>query len=529
MKVSQRRHPLHNEYNSQWEFYLQSFKGGEDYVAQYLMSHRLENTEDYSRRLQRAYYLNYCAPIASIPSDFIFKKDATRPTDKMLSQFRDDTNRRGTNIHEFMRSVCTLSSVYGHIHILVDRPPEGVEVTKTNGPVTKLDNLTGYGAPYATIVHPQNLQDWSINQITKQLNWIIVREIAYTDEDWQEDREVEEQFRVWTPTEWILFDDDDKEMSRGAHNLGFVPLITCYHKDVDLDLVGESMLKDVAEANRAVFNWCSNIDEMIARQTFSQLICPDDGTMLSEEVDEKGRSTALKKVGSASIFSYPADSRHPPAFISPDTKQMRTIWDMISNHVKEMFRMAGLISAKSSLIQMQQRTGRAQEFEFLDMAVFFAAKAKKLEHTENQINRMAYKWLGEMMEVPERVHYPDKFDIVSPIEIVELFTKVTLNAISGRLNKEMAKRLVHQVLPHAEDEIIFEIFDEIENNEVLEDPTMLQKEEKEPDVKTPPDKDPEKKEPEPKEEKKEKPKKEVVPNVRRPSRMAKWRAPQQKK
>ena len=85
---------------------------------------------------------------------------------------------------------------------------------------------------------------------------------------------------------------------------------------------------------------------------------------------------------------------------------------MIEHHVLEMFRMAGLVSAKSSLMQLQQRTGKAQEFEFLDMAVFFANKAKQLEHTENKINELFYNWLN-IKDIPERVHYPEKFDIIS--------------------------------------------------------------------------------------------------------------------
>lgn len=528
--LHERRHPLFEEYHADWEFYMRSFKGGDTYLGNYLASHRLENAEDYIKRRRRAYYLNYCAPIAMIPSDFIFKKLATRPTDEHLALLREDVDMRGTNIHEFMRRVCTLSSIYGHVHILADRPrpPQEFEEKILNGKTTKLDSIVF--RPYATIIQPQNLLDWSINAETQELNWILLYEEIYKDENFEEEREVVSQFKIWTKTEWIVYDDKNTVVDGGRHNLGFVPLVTCYHKDIDHDMIGESMLKDAANANKAIFNWCSNIDEMIARQTFSQLICPDDGSMLTEEVDEQGKSAALKKVGSSTIFTFPADAKHPPDFISPDTKQISTIWDMIQNHVREMFRMAGLVSAKTSL-QLQQRTGKAQEFEFLDMAVFFAAKAKKLEDTENKLNRVFYKWMGIHDEVPERVHYPEKFDIISPTDIVELFTKVTLNAISGTLNKEMAKRLVHQVLPHAEDEIVAQIYQEIEENEVLEDPTLLMREDQQPDIKNPPALDEKPKEGEKKEKKgeqKEGKKRERVPNTKNPARRAKWRDEQKK-
>jgi len=520
-KISERRHPLYLEYIDKWNFYLESYKGGDNYRDMNLETHRLESPDDYSNRRNRSYFLNYCAPLCAIPADFIFQKEATRPRQPELTAFRDDVDRRGTNIHEFMRRVCVLSSVYGHIHILVDRPPvpdiaiEAIE----NDQTTKEDNVAL--RPYAVIIHPQSLIDWAVNNQTQELEWIIIEEQLYEDEDFRQDRGTIEQYRVWTRTEWFLFDADGEEISTGYHGLGFVPLITCYHKDIDLDLVGEGMLKDVAETNKTIFNWCSNIDEMVARQTFSQLICPDDGEMLTDEVDEFGRSKSLRRVGSSSIFTFPANASHAPRFISPDTAQIDVIWNMIDNHVREMFRMSGLISAKSSLIQLAQRTGKAQQFEFLDMAVFLAAKAKSLEWAENRMNSVFYKWLGNK-ESPARVHYPEKFDVVSSIELLELFTKVTLNQISARLNKEMAKRLVHQVLPHAEDAVVKEIYDEIEANEYLEDPNdMLGSSADEEGLESNT-----KDNPATQDIQDEKPKKtkEVVPNASKKDKRAKWRA-----
>jgi len=477
--VSERYHPLYEQYIDDWAFYMESYKGGQEYVHKYLSTHRLESREDYSRRSQRAYYLNYCAPIASIPSDFIFKKEATRPADSNLEYFRLNTNRRGLSIHEFMRKVCTISAIYGQAHVLIDRPRPSKEDEEkiTSGKLTKKEVVGSY-QPYAIIVHPQHLLDWSVNPVTRELNWVLIREVTLADADFTAERTVVDSYRIWTQNEWFLYNNENTVIDSGAHNLGVVPLLTCYHKDVDEDLIGESMLKDVAEANRTIFNWTSNIDEMVARQTFSQLTCPDDGTLFEEEIDESGQSTALKKVGSSTIFTFPAEARHPPKFISPDTEQVGIIWTMIENHVREMFRMAGLISAKSSLIQLQQRTGKAQEFEFLDMAVFLSAKANVLEDVENKMNTLCYKWL-QLDDVPAKVHYPEKFDIVSPTEIVDLFTKVTMNGVSGTLNKEMAKRMVHQVLPNAEDVIVDKIYTEIDDNKYLEDPTLFMREQQE--------------------------------------------------
>ena len=522
LKIHERKHPLYEQYIDDWIFYLESYTGGDEYIEKHLKTHRLENSQDFVQRKSRAYYLNYCDPIVTIPSDYIFKKEATRPTDEHLTPIRANIDYQGTDINEFMRQVSIFSAIYGQIHILIDsiKPPDYVLENIRLGRTTKLD--VQKFPPYATLIHPQNLLDWSVDKTSQSLNWILLYEKVYVDADFTEERQVKQVFKVWTRDKWITFDESDNIIDSGSHDLGQVPLITHYHKNIDLDLVGESMLNGVAETNRSIFNWCSDVDEMIARQTFSQLICPDDGSMLTDEVDEQGKSSALKKVGSSTIFTFPSDSRHAPAFISPDTKQIDIIWDMVQHHVLEMFRMAGLVSEKSSIVQLQQRTGKAQEFEFLDMAVFFANKAKQLEHTENKMNELFYKWL-DLSDTPERVHYPEKFDIISPEEIVDLFTKVTLNTVSGTLNKEMAKRLVLQVLPHAEDEVVRKIYKEIDENKILEDPTILTLGNQ---TQHPPATDVSKKEESAKVEKADI-KKEPVPNTKNPKRRAKFRSPQQ--
>ena len=177
--IHERRHPLYEEYIDSWLFYMESFKGGTEYVQKYLTTHRLENPADYARRRMRAYYLNYCAPIATIPTDYVFKKEATRPADTNLSEIRDNIDYKKTNIHEFMRQVSTLSSIYGHIHILVDRirPDKDSLEQIRSGKTTKQDNLKF--PPYATIIHPPNLLDWSFDTSTQQLRWVIDYDLGY--------------------------------------------------------------------------------------------------------------------------------------------------------------------------------------------------------------------------------------------------------------------------------------------------------------------------------------------------------------
>lgn len=450
-------HPLYTQYLPKWDFYLESVKGGEDYTKNEnnLFTHRLESSaEDYTQRKNRAYFLNYCAAIPIIYADYIFKEKVTRPADEALLGFRTDVDGRGTSIIAFMRKVSILSSILGHIHIVIDMPI--IEDTKG---VTQRDVKEKDIKPRATIIYPQSLKDWSVDS-NGDLNWVLIQRDYYEDTDPLIEREKKTEYKIISREMWEVYDKEGVLLDSGPNELGEVFLITCYNKDIDLDLIGESQLSDIAYINRAIFNWCSDIDEMIERQTFSQLICPDDGTL--SESDEK--TNPLKKLGTSSMFTFPADTGHPPAFISPDTSQIKVIWEMIGEHVKEIWRLAGLRSWDEG-ISMSQRSGVSMQFSFLDVNSALAAKSSSLEIVENKINQLCYRWLGKESEEPAAVNYPSSFDVLSLTESIQTTFEVVERNFSTRMNKELLKQLANKALPVLPEDIKMEIEKEIESGD----------------------------------------------------------------
>ena len=66
-KISERTHPLYNDTLDLWELYYDAASGGDNFVTEdNLFSHRLEDTEDYEERLERAYFLNFCDTIPTL-------------------------------------------------------------------------------------------------------------------------------------------------------------------------------------------------------------------------------------------------------------------------------------------------------------------------------------------------------------------------------------------------------------------------------------------------------------------------------
>ena len=54
--------PFYDDMIDSWELYYAGAKGGENFITDAnLFSHRLEEAEDYNERLERAYFINFCA------------------------------------------------------------------------------------------------------------------------------------------------------------------------------------------------------------------------------------------------------------------------------------------------------------------------------------------------------------------------------------------------------------------------------------------------------------------------------------
>jgi len=458
-KMSERRHPLFTEYLDDWEFFEESVKGGREYLeGGHLFSHRLESQDDdFQERKDRAYFLNFCDEVCETYTNYIMKEKIDRPEDSTLEEFRKDVDGRGTTIDEFMKKVSYLSSIYGHVHVVVDTPAidEDKELTKRTEKEDKL-------RPYASIIIPTQLVDWSVDR-SGNLNWILIQQEEFEDVDPKLERIEQITYKLITTEDWQVFDQDGNPADggrSGSNDLGSIFLITCYHKDIDLDMVGESLIKDIAYVNRIIFNWSSCIDEMIERQTFSQLIVPDDGSLAQEE--ESG--DPLKKISTSSVWTYPSDSTHAPNFISPNTDNLRVIWEMITAHIREIHRLAGLTGASEDLYTAQ-RSGTSQQYGFLNINSSLAAKATNLEKTENEINKLAYMWYNKDPQSVELVKYPTKFDVEALAQTMETSFLIVEREFSETLNKELLKKLGKKALPLASEEIRNKIDSEIESGD----------------------------------------------------------------
>jgi len=254
-EIQSRTHPSYDDTLPLWELYFNSVVGGTNFANENnLFSHRLEDSDDYEERLERIYYLNFCDTIPEIFNTYIFKEKVERPPSNDLAAFRKNADGRDSSIADVIRKAGFFSSVYGVMYIFVD-----IQSSTKNNP-SKADIKSESILPFCSLVHPTDLVDWSVDA-KGRFNWIIIRETYNKDLDPEIERVEEEHFRVVTLEKWWVVDGDgnavkydDGSESSGTNELGVIPLVSIYHRDLLSDHIGQSMLKDIVYINRTIMN-----------------------------------------------------------------------------------------------------------------------------------------------------------------------------------------------------------------------------------------------------------------------------------
>jgi len=473
MSIIDRTHPTYDDYKDEWLFFLSSYEGGQSYIdGDNLFTHRLELSEDFRNRKERAYYLNYCSAVVESYTNFIYSKEVNRPSDDFFSRFYSDVTGSGDDINSFMRDVSNYSGACGFVYILFnfrDLTPFP-KTTDNKVPLSVVKEYNLY--PYLTLYTPDEVVDYSIDS-HGNFDWIIIEEEVNNDSDPMEDRETLTIRNLITRDSWTKIDVESEEIidEPVANPYNFVPVIVAYNMKKSYTGVGISTIKDIAYVNRAVYNWCSNIDEMIERQTFSQLTCPDDGS-IAEAAEAKdygsGSENPLAKVGTSAVFTFPANAGHPPRFISPDTAQIEVIWSMIVSHIKQIYVMAGLVGTAADV---SASSGRAKQQQFYSIEANLTSKAENLERTEIEIAKMYYRIMkqsGADDKSKYQVVYPRSFDVLSFVDYLNYSFDVISRSLSDRLTKYVAEELSLKLLKSAPDKIKEEVKTEINNKDAQE-------------------------------------------------------------
>ena len=152
------KHQLYKDNIENWEFYIRSYLGGNDYKnGYYLNRYVLETPEEYDQRVRHTPVDNHCRNVIQIYSSFLWRVPPSRDYgslsgDPQLEAFTYDADLDGRNFNSVMRDLQINASIYGNCWAVIDKPQVNTK--------TRAEELQQDIRPYLSIYTPENIVNW---------------------------------------------------------------------------------------------------------------------------------------------------------------------------------------------------------------------------------------------------------------------------------------------------------------------------------------------------------------------------------
>jgi hypothetical protein len=379
--------PKHAEYERLarlWKFLDLSYTGGSKYKngsdadgAEIFIPHELESADGIKRRKRLATYRNYCRPIAQKYNAFIFGYPVVRDQQNAtLTEWAKDVDALGTPLDGFMASAALRAEVLGRWFLLLDTT-KGVE-TQTQAQARAAGNRV-----FVTGIHPTRVLAWSHAREIDQLTEVLIHSPAdnlarlYTASDVT-------LIQLKTDTMTVAFIDEPQ-----PHEYKRPPVVM-----VTALLDGASLIGDIAELNKSLFNLDALMREELFKQTFTQFFASGMNAQGIKSASFGGRKLLCHKNKDVKIDR-----------LTGDVSQAESIRASIREDVGEIYRLAGL--SNPDVVQNTE-SGRALKIRWNEIALIAAQIADRTERAENQVLTLWARALGTAE--PTASDYPEEFD-----------------------------------------------------------------------------------------------------------------------
>lgn len=382
---------LYSRYKDRYDFLLRSYMGGKEYRdGAYLIKYANEADGEYQKRLDITPVDNQCKSIISLYISFLFRT----PPERELQTFEqiadvaallEDADLDGRTMDHFMKEVATWSMVFGHVWVATVKP-------NTNA-ATRADELKQQVRPYLAVYSPLSVTDWRWRRETS--GQYTLEMIKYTEEINDTEIAVKEWTETNIRTTIINLQNNRAESYIDEPNmLGRIPFVLCYAERSPVRGIGISVIGDIADQQRGIYNELSEVEQSIRLDSHPSLVATAE-TQLG--------------VGAGAIIRMPEslDANLKPYVLDFTGAQVDKIYLSINNRQKMIDSMANVGSVRAT--ESKEMSGFALETEFQLLNARLATMADNIELCEEQI----WRWVGEYIGQPftGTIKYPDSFAI----------------------------------------------------------------------------------------------------------------------
>ena len=408
-----RRHPLVAACEPAWDRTRQAYAGGRAYIEAALVKHMAESVPAFDERKARAYYVNLPRKIARLISNFLLSAPPQR--DGADAAVADDWSRDGRSADDVMLQVSTMLNCYGLAWVLVDMP-------KVAGAVDLETKQRQRIRPFARPLSPFKVRDWA-NGPDGRLQWALVAEWRTADDDPFAERATYERRRLWTRTDWRLFekgkDGAVAEVEKAVHGLGAVPLVMLDEPDgFGIGSVSH-WFEDVVRLSDAILNNGSEAQMNIVKQMFGLLVISEqfansrsglaptatETIPLSsrEDLPVEDTESFAHAIGRSVAIWETAEEKGLTRYIGPTGAETAAIRAENAALKEELFDMVGLALQHGS---KQAQTAESKAWDSVAINQGLAWRAGLLEQCERRAWELFHAW-DSTVEIPNVAYNRD--------------------------------------------------------------------------------------------------------------------------
>lgn len=374
-----------------WQFLLYSFVGGEEYRRQgYLTRYKLETNSEYQQRLETTPLDNHCASVVQVYTSYLFREEPDREFGSQegfsdVESFLYDCDYDGRSLNAFMKDAATWTSVFGHAWILMTKPNVGA--------LSLGEEQTMGVRPYVNLLTPLAVLDWT---------WSRTVSGAYELTYFKYIEEIVDKVTVvkkWTKDTietWEMSDEkkEARMVMEEPNGLGQIPAVLAYNKRSIVKGIGVSDISDIADIQRLIYNYNSEIEQSVRLDGHPSLVVTPDTQYGSG-------------AGSLIVMPENSDPGLKPYILEHGGANIASIHDSINQLVASIDRMSNTGGVRAT--ETRTLSGVALEVEFSLLNARLAEKGDQMELAEEQLWKLFSAYQGR--EWDGEVEYPGSFNV----------------------------------------------------------------------------------------------------------------------
>lgn len=435
---------------------LASQAGATAVADTYLDQFPREDLARFTARINVSHYVNYTGPILETLLSYISKEEMGYDgrTEDVTAWMDGDVDGKGSTwsslmVEQVRPRCCSL----GWCPVLFDLPEtDGNEISQARAKEQGIDVR-------ALPLYPMNILDWSVND-RGALTAAKIRIDVVTRDNLLGDEVREERYDIWTQDEVrrvvvrVLESGDEVVHSDDtiAHSHGCVPLVSFRASRVtDDDVLGPSIIGDLARVNRRIFNLDSELDDHLRNACFALLQVPMKDT----------KQNVGEMVGGSGIgFKIPMDSSRDLAFVAPPATVPEAMENRREVLVREVYRCARVEHAKPTGVTT---SGIARAYEFEQTNRRLGDIAAGFARSEQSALRLVSKMKRAEAEAAKlTVTSPEDFSVEDMTADIENVVQSQSLKFGPTADAEIKRRMVRRMLPNIPTDTMAEIDAEID-------------------------------------------------------------------